>query len=218
MAQARGSSRHPCKVGYQAIEGGWVVRLLKRQVGLQLQAGGAIRRGLVDRGSEPSSTGPSGLYNPPVPTGPIFVFESFELDPGRRRLSASGEPVAISDRQFDILCLFVARAGQIVSKDELLQAAWKDVAVSDNSIEQAISSLRRLLGVRSSRLPYIETVPRRGYRFVITVTRTAMRESDAALDALLAPQRAFIDGRAALETLEVRAGPCRAGARLHHAV
>jgi DNA-binding winged helix-turn-helix (wHTH) protein len=137
-----------------------------------------------------------------VPTGPIFVFESFELDPGRRRLSASGEPVAISDRQFDILCLFVARAGQIVSKDELLQAAWKDVAVSDNSIEQAISSLRRLLGVRSSRLPYIETVPRRGYRFVITVTRTAMRESDAALDALLAPQRAFIDGRAALETLE----------------
>ena len=61
--------------------------------------------------------------------------------------------MAISERQFDILCLLVARAGQIVSKDELLQAGWKDVAVGDNSIEQVISSLRRLLGVRSAVSP-----------------------------------------------------------------
>ena len=136
-------------------------------------------------------------YNSPVSTGARFVFGSFELDPARRRLVASGEPVAISDRQIDVLLLLVARAGQIISKDDLLQAGWKDVAVGDNSLEQVISSLRRMLGPR-----HIETVARRGYRFGAEVERRAARETDAALEALLAPHRSFIEGRAALETLE----------------
>jgi len=109
--------------------------------------------------------------------------------------------VAISERQLDVLLLLVAHAGQIISKDDLLQAGWKDVAVGDNSLEQAISSLRRLLGAHPGGAAYIETVPRRGYRFGVPVARRAPRESDAGLDALLAPHRAFIEGRAALETL-----------------
>src|SRR5205823_10177162 len=96
----------------------------------------------------------------------------------------------------------VARAGQIIPKDDLLQAGWKDVAVGDNSLEQAISSLRRLLGAHPSGVAYIETVARRGYRFGVAVARMAPRESDAGLDALLAPHRAFVEGRAALETLD----------------
>jgi DNA-binding winged helix-turn-helix (wHTH) protein len=130
-----------------------------------------------------------------------FVFEPFELDAAHRRLTAFGEPAAISDRQLDILLLLVARAGQIVSKDDLLQAGWRDVAVGDNSLEHAISSLRRILAAHSA-AAYIETVPRRGYRFGAAVTPMASRESDAALDALLAPHRAFVEGRALLETLE----------------
>ena len=137
-----------------------------------------------------------------MPVGGRFVFDRFELDPARRRLTASGEPLAVSERQLDVLLLLVARAGHIISKDDLLQAGWKDVAVGDNSIEQAISSLRRLLGSHPSGAAYIETVPRRGYRFGRDVERVASRESDAGLDALLAPHRAFIEGRAALETLE----------------
>jgi DNA-binding winged helix-turn-helix (wHTH) protein len=137
-----------------------------------------------------------------VPTGLHFVFEPFELDPARRRLTASGQPVAISERQLDVLLLLVARAGQIVSKGELLEAGWSDVAVGDNSLEQAISSLRRLLGAHPAGTAYVETVPRRGYRFAALVVRRASRESDGDLDALLAPHRAFMEGRAALETLE----------------
>jgi len=137
-----------------------------------------------------------------MPAGVRFVFDRFELDPARRRLTAAGEPVAVSDRQFDVLLLLVARAGQIISKDDLLEAGWKDVAVGDNSIEQAISSLRRLLGTPPAGVAFIETVPRRGYRFGSDVARMVPRESDAGLDALLAPHRAFIEGRAALETLE----------------
>lgn len=139
-------------------------------------------------------------YNSPVQIGVRFVFEPFELDPTRRHLTASGEPIALSERQLDVLLLLVARAGQIISKDDLLHAGWKDVAVGDNSLEQAISSLRKLLGEHSSGIAYIETVPRRGYRFGVAVERTASRESDVGLDMLLAPHRAFVEGRAALET------------------
>ena len=131
-----------------------------------------------------------------------FVFEPYALDPARRRLTKSGEPVAISERQLDVLLRLVAQAGQIVAKDDLIAAAWRDVAVADNSLEQAISALRRILGTDSSGALYIETVPRRGYRFGAAVQRKAARESDAGLDALLAPHRAFVEGRAALETLE----------------
>ena len=137
-----------------------------------------------------------------MPAVAPFVFEPFELDPTRRRLTSSGEPVAVSARHLDVLLLLVVRAGQIVSKDDLLQAGWKDVAVGDNSLEQAIGSLRRLLGTHPSGAAYIETVPRRGYRFGVPVARRASRESDADLDALLAPHRAFLEGRAMLESLE----------------
>jgi DNA-binding winged helix-turn-helix (wHTH) protein/Tfp pilus assembly protein PilF len=127
----------------------------------------------------------------------VFAFPPFELDPERRLLTRDGEPLAIPDRHIDILVLLLARAGQIVAKDELLDAGWKDVAVGDNSLEQAISSLRRTLGGG-----FIDTLPRRGYRFAPPVSRVAPRATDVSLEALLAPHRAFVEGRAALETLE----------------
>ncbi len=135
-------------------------------------------------------------------TGARLVFEPFELDTARRLLTVAGEPVSISYRQLDVLLTLVTRAGQIVSKEDLLDVGWKDVAVGDNSVEQVISGLRRLLGAHASGVTFIETVARRGYRFTAEVTRRAPRESDAGLDALLAPHRAFIEGRAALETLD----------------
>lgn len=131
-----------------------------------------------------------------------YVFGPFEFDPGRRRLVSAGELLALSDRQCAVLHLLVAKAGHIVSKDDLLNAGWNDVAVGDNSLEQVISSLRRVLARGGEGSGYIETVPRRGYRFADTVTRAAARETDAGLEALLAPHRAFVEGRAALETLE----------------
>jgi DNA-binding winged helix-turn-helix (wHTH) protein len=137
-----------------------------------------------------------------VLSGARFVFDPFELDPSRRSLNCRGEPVAVADRPLDVLTLLVARAGQIVPKDDLLEAGWKDVAVGDNSLEQVISSLRKLLGSHAPSVTFIETVSRRGYRFVAPVLRQAARESDAGLDALLAPHRAFVEGRAALESLE----------------
>ncbi|HEY7171888.1 MAG TPA: winged helix-turn-helix domain-containing protein [Vicinamibacterales bacterium] len=131
----------------------------------------------------------------------MIAFGPFELDPERKKLRRDGEPVPLNGRLADVLCALVARPGQILTKDQLIQAAWRDVAVTDNSLEQAISALRRLLGSGPSH-QYIETEPRRGYRFVAPVTRVERRASDAALEALLAPHRAWLEGRAALESLE----------------
>ena len=140
-------------------------------------------------------------YNPPVPQGDRFAFGPFQLDVRAKRLLKTGEPVAVNPRQLDLLTALVSRAGEILTKNQLIHVGWRDVAVTDNSLEQAISGLRRTLG---SRRPgeYITTEARRGYRFTATVTRLVSRETDASLDALLAPHRSWIEGRAALESLE----------------
>ena len=135
-------------------------------------------------------------------TEPTYAFGPFELDGDARRLTRDGDSVALSDRQIEILRLLTSRAGEVLSKDTLIEAAWKDVAVSDNSLEQAISSLRRTLGSAPDGSQYIETLARRGYRFNAAVTRSVARHSDVALEGLIAPYVAFVEGRAALETLE----------------
>lgn len=133
---------------------------------------------------------------------PIYTFGPYQLDIQRRRLVLGNEPVALPDRHIDILHLLVARAGEVVAKDDLITAAWKDVAVSDNSLEQAMSSVRRTLGAAPDGAPYIETLARRGYRFRPPVATSAARQGDDSLASLLQPYRVFLEGRAAIETLE----------------
>ena len=75
-----------------------------------------------------------------------FQFGDFELDAAAGRLTHAGTAVTLPARHLDVLAALLAHAGQVVSKDALVEAAWRDVAVTDNSLEQAISSLRRALG------------------------------------------------------------------------
>ena len=137
-----------------------------------------------------------------MPAGVVYSFGRYAIDTAARRLRRDGETIPLSDRHLDVLIHLVAQPGVVLSKDALVQAGWGDVAVTDNSLEQAISSLRRALAE-----PYIETVPRRGYRFAAEVSRTAPRQDDAALDALLAPHRAWLDGRSALLSMEAGRAP-----------
>jgi DNA-binding winged helix-turn-helix (wHTH) protein len=136
-----------------------------------------------------------------LPAG-TFSFGAFELDAAARRLTRAGEPIAMPDRHLGVLLELVSHPGVILSKDALIEAVWRDVAVTDNSLEQAVSALRRVIGDGPDGVPRIQTVARQGYRFTGHVTRTADRATDATLDALLAPHRAWIEGRSALETLE----------------
>ncbi len=138
-------------------------------------------------------------------TAVIASFGEFRLDTRKKQLTRGHDVVALSEHQHDVLAALLAHAGEVVSKDALIEAGWGGVAVTDNSLEQAISGLRRALGDSSREPQIIQTVPRRGYRFAADVTREEARTSDAELDALLEPYRAWVEGRAALETLERQA-------------
>ena len=131
-----------------------------------------------------------------------YSFDDIVVDADARRVTRAGELLSIPERHLGVLVELLSRREAIVSKDALIEAVWRDVAVTDNSLEQAVSALRRALGSGPDGQPYIQTVPRQGYRFAGTVTKAASRASDSTLEELLAPHRAWVEGRAALETLE----------------
>src|SRR5262245_27348608 len=103
------------------------------------------------------------------PRSGLFRFGPFQLDSIRRRVFRGDQPVSMSDRHVQILHLLVSNPGQILTRDLLIQSAWRGVAVADNSLEKAMSALRKSLGEGESGAVYIETLRREGYRFVAPV-------------------------------------------------
>lgn len=95
----------------------------------------------------------------------IYRFGSFELDPARHELSADGTPVALEPQVFDLLVLLVSRAGDLVSRDEIIAEVWKGRIVSDAAISSRINAVRKALGDDGTRQESVRTVPRRGFRF-----------------------------------------------------
>src|SRR5690242_13495709 len=99
-------------------------------------------------------------------SGDVFEFEGFRLDLRRMGVSRQGDPVPLEPKAFDVLCHLVANRDRLVTKDELLDAVWKDTFVTPNVLTRAIAQLRKALGDDADRPRLIETVARRGYRFV----------------------------------------------------
>lgn len=98
----------------------------------------------------------------------LLRFGSFELDISKRRLSTSGNALHLGGRAFDILVALVTRPGQIISKQELIDAVWSDTTVDEGALRVHLVSLRKLLGDTDG-ARYIENVPGRGYIFVVPV-------------------------------------------------
>jgi len=98
--------------------------------------------------------------------GPVYEFGPFRLDVGERLLFQKGEGVQLPPKAIDLLLLLVENSGHLLEKEELIQKLWPDSFVEEANLSHHIFSLRRALGTGSNGLPYIETVPRRGYRFV----------------------------------------------------
>ncbi len=101
--------------------------------------------------------------------GSRFSFGRFTIDLRARKLWRGTDGVALPARVFDTLAYLVTHAGQQVDKHEIISAAWRDVAVTDDSLIHAISVLRKALGDDPEQPAFIQTVPRPGYRFVMTV-------------------------------------------------
>ena len=104
----------------------------------------------------------------------IFLFEQFRLDRHglfRRDIGAALAPIGIGERALDVLRVLVKRPGDLVSKDKILAAVWPGMAVEENNLTVQISTLRRILDHGRAEGSCIQTVPRRGYRFNVAVTR-----------------------------------------------
>jgi serine/threonine-protein kinase len=100
---------------------------------------------------------------------PIVYFGPFRLDLADGLLSRGTEEVRLPPRALAILQHLVERAGRIVSKQALMDAAWKDAHVSETSLTEAIGLVRQTLGDDPQRPEYIQTVHRRGYRFIAPI-------------------------------------------------
>ena len=116
------------------------------------------------------------------------TFGSFRLDTARRRLWRDDEIVPLTPKAFETLVVLVARAGQVVEKDEILKAVWPDTFVEDATLAQNISTLRKALGDTSDTPSYVATIPRRGYRFIAPMFEVAEVESAADTPAPAAPE------------------------------
>jgi TolB-like protein/DNA-binding winged helix-turn-helix (wHTH) protein/cytochrome c-type biogenesis protein CcmH/NrfG len=98
-----------------------------------------------------------------------YEFGPFQLDPSVPLLLREGRPVALTLKALETLIVLVERGGQVVSREELIEAIWPDTAVEENNLSVNVSALRKVLGESNSEEKYIETVPRRGYRFTAPV-------------------------------------------------
>jgi len=103
----------------------------------------------------------------------VYEFHGFRLEEAQRRLLYQGQPVPIKPKTLDLLLFLIEMRGQLVVKDDLMREVWADAIVEENNITVTMSILRKTLGDRVDE-QFIETVPRRGYRFVADVTEVAV--------------------------------------------
>lgn len=100
--------------------------------------------------------------------------------PQQRVLQRDGAPLSLTPRLFSALLFFVDHAGELLDKDSLMQELWPGLVVEENNLSQVVSALRRALGDDGQSSRFIQTVPRRGYRFVASVTPLADVEGRTA--------------------------------------
>jgi DNA-binding winged helix-turn-helix (wHTH) protein len=101
----------------------------------------------------------------------VKTFGDFEFDDLRRGLRAGGQPVRLSGQAVDVLCLLLERPGELIPREEIERRLWPDRNVDfHHSLDVVVSRLRTVLGDKGASPRYIETVPRKGYRFIEPVT------------------------------------------------
>ncbi len=99
----------------------------------------------------------------------LYEFGPYRLDTAEQLLLRDGEPVPLTPKAFEMLVALVERSGHLVEKDELMKVVWADAFVEESNLTNNVYALRKLLGQGENGRSYIETVPKRGYRFTAPV-------------------------------------------------
>ena len=120
-------------------------------------------KGVMDgaSGAEPGEASPAAEE--------CYEFAGFHLYPQRRKLLLDGEAIPLGARAFDLLNLLVAKAGVVVSSGDLMRAVWYNITVEDANLRVQMAMLRRALSQCDGAQRAIETIPLRGYCFVLPV-------------------------------------------------
>jgi Tol biopolymer transport system component/DNA-binding winged helix-turn-helix (wHTH) protein len=105
-------------------------------------------------------------------TKQFYEFANFRLIPSEKLLLRDGKPVALTPKVFDTLKILTENAGHLLEKDELMKKIWEDRFVEEGNLAFNIKVLRKALGDSAAHPQFIETVPRRGYRFIAEVSQT----------------------------------------------
>ncbi len=111
--------------------------------------------------------------------GKTLEFGRFRIDGTQRLLSSAGQLVPLEPKVFDTLLALVEAGGRLLSKEELLQRVWPGTFVEEGGLARNVSAIRKVLGEGADSLKYIETIPKRGYRFVAPV-RIVLGETTTA--------------------------------------
>lgn len=104
------------------------------------------------------------------PAKRLYGFGPFIVDAGEGLLLRDGQAISLTPKAFETLIALVENSGHVLGKDELMLRVWPDSFVEENNLSQNISILRKTLGEGADGHKYIETVPKRGYRFTASVT------------------------------------------------
>ena len=110
-----------------------------------------------------------------------YEFGPFRLDLSERLLLRNGKAVPLAPKVFETLVVLVENGGRILEKDELLKRLWPDSFVEESSLAQNIFQLRKALEEDASGRQYIETIPKRGYRFAVAVREIRNGDADTGL-------------------------------------
>ena len=152
-----------------------------------------------------------------------YKFGPFELDTRAGDLRRNDERIALTPKVFQLLLTLVEDPGTLITKRELLDKIWGETNVEEGSVTRAITRLRSALDDDASRPKYVQTVPRRGYRFAAAVRKVADAEDFASTSSF----RVMVGGRRyplkAGENVLGRADDCEASLELasisrHHAM
>ncbi|HEY7784963.1 MAG TPA: alpha/beta fold hydrolase, partial [Pyrinomonadaceae bacterium] len=133
-----------------------------------------------------------------------YLFGDLLLDLREGLLLRNGQPVPLTPKALETLVVLVENSGHVCSKEELMKRVWPDSFVEDNNLSQNISQLRKALGeAGDSASQYIETVPRRGYRFKVPVTvkEGLSRESLVSREPSIADEDTYPRGDLVAETI-----------------
>ncbi len=114
-------------------------------------------------------------------TNKIYEFGKFRLDPDERLLFDGKDTIALAPKVFDTLLLLVENGGHALGKEEMMEKIWADSFVEENNLAQNISILRKALGASAGGAKFIETVSKRGYRFIAPVQIIEDREPNSIM-------------------------------------